>query len=127
MTGNKTMADDLRDSDLREFALWMLGYRKRFRVTGYSMMPILKPGDEVLIQISAYQKENPQLGHIVVARHPYRRDVILIKRVIEVLAEGRCQLQGDCPSESTDSRSFGSIPLDHLIGRVTSRFTTSEN
>jgi hypothetical protein len=62
------------------------------------------------------------LGDIVIARHPLRSDVQLIKRVTAVLDDGRLQLEGDNPSESTDSRSFGMAAPAHLRGRVTSRF-----
>jgi nickel-type superoxide dismutase maturation protease len=85
------------------------------------MVPLLEPGDEVLVDPQAYRKDSPHPGDIVVARHPYRTDVRLIKRVAEVLADGRCVLQGDNPDESSDSRVFGAIPPGRIVGRVTSR------
>jgi nickel-type superoxide dismutase maturation protease len=86
------------------------------------MLPVLKPGDDVLIDPDAYRHDPPGLGDIVITRHPLRSDVQLIKRVITVLDDGRLQLEGDNPSESTDSRSFGLVSPEHLRGRVTSRF-----
>lgn len=91
-------------------------------MTGPSMMPLLKPGDEVLIESLAFQKRGPQPDDVVVARHPYRADLHLIKRVIDVSEGGDCHLQGDYPANSTDSRSFGLVPAHHILGRVICRF-----
>lgn len=86
------------------------------------MLPLLKPGDEVLIDPNAYRWAVPQPGDVVVARHPYQRDVRLIKRVTTVQADGSCQLEGDNPAASTDSRTFGQVPYQHILGRVVCRF-----
>jgi len=90
------------------------------------MAPLLRPGDEVLVDMRAYRQMRPCLGDIVVARHPYRSDLLLIKRVAQVLENGSCTLEGDNPTESTDSRAFGSLPPECILGRVTSRFAKSE-
>lgn len=86
------------------------------------MAPLLEPGDEVLVDPRAYQRKPPCRGDIVVTRHPYRTDLRLIKRVVEVLESGYCVLEGDNPSESTDSRVFGPVPPERMLGRVTSQF-----
>jgi len=86
------------------------------------MTPLLNPGDEVLIDPRAFRRSAPRQGDIVVARHPYRTDLRLVKRVAAVLENGSCILEGDNPAESTDSRSFGALPPHHILGRVTSRF-----
>lgn len=104
-----------------EFMLWLARRRRRFCVTGYSMQPLLQPGDEVLIDPRAYASELPQPGDLVVACHPLRPDVQIIKRVTAVQAE-QCTLRGDNPLESTDSRAFGPVPLRYIIGKVTRRF-----
>ncbi len=117
-----SVSDQLEDSNLQELLLWLLRLRRRFRVTGASMVPLLEPGDEVLVDTRAYRKTPPRPGDIVVARHPYRTDLLLIKRVAQVLDNGYCALKGDNPSESTDSRTFGSLPPERILGRVTSRF-----
>jgi nickel-type superoxide dismutase maturation protease len=106
----------------RELLLWLLRRRRRFRVAGDSMRPLLAPGDEVLVDTSAYRDAIPSEGDIVTAQHPYHSDVHLIKRVQSVDPDGACVLHGDNPDESTDSRSFGSVKGHRLIGRVTSRF-----
>jgi nickel-type superoxide dismutase maturation protease len=87
------------------------------------MAPHLHPGDEVLVDPHAYRQKAPRPGDVVLAQHPYRRDLKLVKRVEDVLDVGRYRLRGDNPSESTDSRTFGTIPRSHILGRVTSIFT----
>jgi hypothetical protein len=46
----------------------------------------------------------------------------LIKRVKVRLEDGRYRLEGDNPLESTDSRTFGPVTREFILGRVTSRF-----
>jgi len=116
------MRDELKDNHLGELLLWLLRRRRRFRITGNSMRPLLKPGDEVLVNPGAYQQMPPTPGDIVVVQHPYRTDLRLVKRVAAVLADGSCVIYGDNPSESTDSRSFGAVVPEQILGRVTSRF-----
>lgn len=86
------------------------------------MFPLLKAGDEILIDPNAYRHKLPQPGDIVVARHPYRTDVKLVKRVVSVFEDGRCQLRGDNASESAGSGSFGLVAVEQILGRVTRRF-----
>jgi len=116
------MCDELKNSHFGELLLWLLRLRQRFRITGNSMTPLLKSGDEVLVNPRAYQRMPPKPGDIVVTRHPYRTDLRLVKRVSKVLPDGRCLIEGNNPSESTDSRSFGPVTPKQIIGRVTSRF-----
>ena len=116
------MTEILKESTYTELLLWLLRKRKRFRVTGLSMMPLLKPGEEILVDFKAYQKSPPQVGDLVVAAHPYRPDLQIIKRVALVSEDGSCFLRGDNLTESSDSRSFGVVAAEKILGRVTSRF-----
>jgi len=86
------------------------------------MLPILKPGEEVLVDSKAYRRVSPQPGDIVVAQHPFQRDLQMVKRVASQLEDGRFILGGDNPIDSTDSRSFGPVAREQILGRVTSRF-----
>lgn len=86
------------------------------------MIPQLKPGDEVLVDMRVYQKKSPQRGEVVVAQRPDRPEITMIKRVAEVLEDGRLILLGDNPQASSDSRSFGPVPRANIVGKVTSRF-----
>ena len=108
---------EIPDLTWRERILFLLGRRQAFRVEGDSMLPILKSGDTVLVNPRAKIKP----GDIVAANHPYIAKMKLIKRVESIDAQGRFVLRGDNPQESTDSRSFGSLAKNELVGKVVCR------
>jgi len=116
------MNNELKEITLKEFLLWLLRQRRRFRITGPSMIPLLKPGDEVLIDPKAYRTAAPRPGDIVVAQHPYSPDLRLVKRIAKMTDDGRYYLEGDNPTASTDSRSFGPISPQQIVGQVTCQF-----
>jgi len=62
-----------------------------------------------------------KVGDVVVARHPFVQDVVIIKR-IEAIDKGRFQLLGDNPNESTDSRSLGWFGPEAILGRAVARY-----
>ena len=105
----------------REMFLRLLNRRWRLRVRGHSMLPGIAPGDELFFDPFAYKRASPQVGDVVMARHP-RRDEWLLKRITLITSDGRLFLQGDNPEESTDSRTLGLFELEAIRGRVTSRF-----
>ncbi|PSO50750.1 MAG: nickel-type superoxide dismutase maturation protease [Cyanobacteria bacterium SW_9_44_58] len=113
----------LSDISLKEFVLWVLRKRKRFRVKGNSMLPLLKPQEEVLIDPKIDPNQLPKAGDIVVAKHPKQENLQVIKRVISVSEDGSLFLEGDNLKESTDSRVFGTVKLEQIVGRVTCRFS----
>jgi nickel-type superoxide dismutase maturation protease len=86
------------------------------------MIPNLQPGDEILFDPRGYWQKSPQLGDIVVASRPDQTDITMIKRVAVVEPDGSLILFGDNPAASTDSRSFGPVPLDKILGKATSKF-----
>ena len=96
----------------------LTGRRRRYRIVGRSMWPTLSPGERVWVDCGVYTCSRPQAGDIVLARHPYRTDVHIVKRVECVLSDGRCVLAGDNAVDSTDSRIFGAVPASHILGRV---------
>lgn len=116
------MDNHLDGSSVSELLLWILRLRRRFRVTGASMYPLLRPGDEVLVDPRAYRKMPPRPGDIIVMRHPFRKGVRVVKRVTEVFEDGRFLVRGDDPLESEDSRTFGAVAPESIIGKVTGRF-----
>lgn len=83
------------------------------------MRPGLAPGDDVFVQTGVYSCRVPVPGEVVLARHPFKKSVFLVKRVVAVDGE-RVELGGDNPQASTDSRQFGAVPLERLVGHVTS-------
>ncbi|MCR9247640.1 MAG: nickel-type superoxide dismutase maturation protease [bacterium] len=87
---------------------------RRFEIVGDSMLPALAPGAHVLAAVG----RQPEIGDIVVCRHPFRRSTLVIKRVQSVDARDRLVLAGDNPAASTDSRTLGAFPRDLVIGTV---------
>ena len=106
-----------------EFLRWIVGRRRRFRVTGASMFPLLKPGDEVLLDRRAYHSAAPSPGDIVVAEHPSHRGLLIIKRLVAVHPDGSLNLKGENPFESTD---FHALPPGKIIGRVSCVFSRAQ-
>lgn len=102
-------------SGFREFFLYLIRRRQRRRVVGDSMTPTLHPGDEVFLQ-----KRPATTDDVVLCRHPYRNDILILKRVV-AMNGGRCELRGDNPKQSSDSRQFGDLPLESIVAVVTSR------
>ncbi len=82
------------------------------------MYPTLRDGDEIWVDLDAYTTTTPAPGDVVLARHPYQRDVEILKRVTRVHPDGSIEVRGDEPIESTDSRSFGPLRPDAILGRV---------
>ena len=115
------MSQSLPDATVKEIILWLLRKRKRMRVNGASMQPLLQSGEEILIDINAYQKAAPEIGDIIVAFHPYRLNFPIVKRIVSIRNQDFF-LQGDNTVESIDSRSYGAIKLDRIIGKVICRF-----
>jgi len=101
-----------------DICLWLLRRYRRFRVQGNSMLPTLRPDQEVLINPQAYRQCLPSPGHIVVVRHPQQPELLIVKRILFLASDGRCYLQGDNAIESTDSRQFGLLPLSYIAGKV---------
>ena len=111
----------LQKSSKKELLLWALRRRRRFRVVGASMLPTLRAGDEVLLDTHAYEYAAPLVGDIVVAFHPEQPDLKIIKRVGAVLANGLF-LSSDNARAGSDSRQFGVVGMDKVVGRVNGRF-----
>jgi len=85
------------------------------------MRPGLKPNETVLVNCSAYKTTEPLVGDVVVATHPYKATHV-IKRIDRLDSNGRVFVVGDNREESTDSRSFGALRREQIIGKVVSTF-----
>jgi len=111
----------LQDARLSEFVLWTIRRRRRVRVTGESMEPTLHAGEVIFVDTNAYTRTPPAPGDIVVARHPQQPAIEIVKRV--EFTDGGVYLRSDNADESnaSDSRRFGLVPLDHVLGRVSSK------
>ena len=86
------------------------------------MEPTYQEGDHVLVDPRAFRDRGPRQGDVVLVRHPFRRDLELVKRVAHVGDDGRLTLRGDNPAHSTDSRTYGPVDPALVRGRVTQRF-----
>jgi nickel-type superoxide dismutase maturation protease len=87
-------------------------------VTGESMLPVLRPGDWLLVRPGAQVRP----GGIVVARHP-REDRLIVKRVAHRTDAG-WWLESDNQRAAgrQDSWDFGAVPDDLIVGRVVMRY-----
>jgi signal peptidase I len=95
---------------------------------GRSMLPTLKPGSVLVVHKAAYgvriplagiyliRWSVPQSGDLVVFYTPLGERVV--KRCSYVGGEGTFFARGDNDLESFDSRSYGLIALDHILGKV---------
>ncbi|MGP9018636.1 nickel-type superoxide dismutase maturation protease [Streptomyces sp. BR1] len=87
-------------------------------VTGTSMVPTLLHGDQLLVHYGSELRA----GDIAVLRHPLQQDLLIVKRLIE-LREGGWWVLGDNPDdEVVDSRAFGTVPGELVLGRVRARY-----
>ncbi|MEM6961265.1 MAG: S26 family signal peptidase [Myxococcota bacterium] len=107
---------------LREVVGSALGHRRLYRVSGQSMLPTLRSGDLVWVDVSAAAQ--PELGALVVVRSPEPRGKPLVKRVSS-LGDSTFAVGSDSPVEARDSRSFGSLKLSHFIGTVIAHWSPS--
>ena len=85
------------------------------------MQPTLQPGDAVLADLRTPRRRILQPGEVVIARHPQRGDLSIIKRITALDPQGNYFLSSDNPIEGTDSRSFGTVPPALVLGLVTNR------
>jgi nickel-type superoxide dismutase maturation protease len=88
----------------------------RVMVDGLSMIPELAPGDHLLVRWGAPFG----VGDIVVARRPDRPDLLVVKRAVRHEGE-EWWLEGDNAGASDDSRVFGTVHADAVVGRVVAR------
>lgn len=96
-------------------ATWRRGHHKIFRVRGLSMHPTLSPGDYVVVDTR--DAASVDLDCIVVAREP-KAQTVVIKRV-RSRGDSTVYLGSDDPNVGTDSRQFGSVSTEDVIGPVT--------
>ena len=82
------------------------------------MEPALRAGDWIVVwELS----RPPRVGEIVLVRDPRKPQNLMLKRVADV-ADGACTVLGDRPEDSTDSRTFGPVPLANVLGRALFRY-----
>ncbi len=96
---------------------------RRVVVSGWSMTPGLLPGDRLLFDRLAYVRDPPRIGDIVLASHPDGSGLRVVKRIAErpggiAVSKGQHWLIGDSPDVSIDSREFGPVNRNALLGKA---------
>ncbi|AWW42445.1 MULTISPECIES: nickel-type superoxide dismutase maturation protease [Streptomyces] len=86
-------------------------------VTGPSMVPTLYHGDRLVVRYGARIRP----GDVVVLRHPFQQDLLVVKRVAE-RREGGWWVLGDNAYAGGDSTDYGTVPEDLVLGRVRFRY-----
>src|SRR4249920_1003441 len=82
------------------------------------MEPDLRPGDWLLVRRTCRIRP----GQVVLARHPERPELLLVKRAAR-RADGGWWLESDNPEAgAVDSRRFGAVPGPLIVGRVLGRY-----
>jgi nickel-type superoxide dismutase maturation protease len=94
----------------------------RVAVEGPSMAPTLVAGDWLLVDPDAFRTRAPGAGELVLVPDPRRPDRLLVKRVATAHPDGRLELRGDAPAASTDSREFGPVAPELVLGRPWARY-----
>ena len=133
MRSPRSPSSSTRPKPPRRSSLWHR-FGRLLRVYGQSMSPALKPGQLVLIRDGAYRFRDPRRGEIVGARPAAADGRAVVKRVtgvpLERVASGGREwalgpdeffLSGDHAERSLDSRSFGPVTREELVGPVWAR------
>ena len=81
------------------------------RIQGHSMWPTFCDGD-VLRMRPILPDEPLVVGDVVLANHPLKPSVLVVKRILRIEEDGRLFLVGDQsdPTASEDSHNFGPVP-----------------
>ncbi len=82
-------------------------------VTGPSMVPTLYHGDRLLVHYGARVRP----GDVVVLRHPFQQDLLVVKRAAE-RREGGWWVLADNAFAGGDSTDYGVVPDELILGRV---------
>ncbi|OKK20632.1 signal peptidase [Streptomyces sp. CB00455] len=92
-------------------------------VTGPSMAPTLAHGDRVVVRYGAAVRP----GAVVVLRHPFQQDLLVIKRAVERRRGGSWWVLGDNPYNATgDSTDYGPVPGELVLATAVLRLRPRE-
>jgi len=91
-------------------------------VAGDSMAPRYISGDWLMVRWGGRYK----VGEVVVVEREDRPGVFLVKRLVRIEGENYW-VEGDNKSSSTDSRQWGAIGREEILGRVLFRYRRASN
>lgn len=86
----------------------------KFKISGHSMEPAIKNKQHVLISKIPYFFSEPSVKEIVAFK---KNQKILIKRIVRKIGD-KYFLAGDNSKDSLDSRSFGLVSKNDILGKV---------
>ncbi|MBI2040444.1 S26 family signal peptidase [Candidatus Microgenomates bacterium] len=94
----------------------------KFKVYGNSMLPTLKQGQEVL----TFNWGKAKVGDVVVIKHDGKEMVKRVTKINDPASPRLCrasrqilvEVEGDNKKESIDSRHFGAIFREQIMGKV---------
>ncbi len=104
---------------------------RRVKVEGRSMAPAFLPGDCLVVVKPASRSlavlfggaPGVKPGEVVAVRDPRHPGRVLVKRVSSVDGNaGTVEVLGDARQASTDSRTFGPVPMSSVLGRAVYRY-----
>jgi signal peptidase I len=95
---------------------------------GYSMAPAIRPGSIIVVCRIFYGIKLPgSSSYLVRWRDPREGDVLVfhtppgevaVKRCVQIFPGGRFYARGDNAFHSYDSRNYGAVEFDKILGRV---------
>ncbi|WP_267884815.1 nickel-type superoxide dismutase maturation protease [Streptomyces sp. NRRL S-87] len=86
-------------------------------VSGPSMVPTLLDGDWLLVRYGAPVRP----GNVVILRHPFQQDLLVVKRATE-RREGGWWVLGDNAFAGGDSTDYGTVPEEFVLATVRLRY-----
>ncbi|MEV7288807.1 nickel-type superoxide dismutase maturation protease [Streptomyces sp. NPDC093252] len=86
-------------------------------VSGPSMVPTLRHGDRLVVHYGTRIRP----GDVVVLRHPFQQDLLVVKRAAG-RREGGWWVLGDNAYAGGDSTDYGVVPEELVLGRVRLRY-----
>jgi len=98
-----------------------------FIVSGNSMVPAFHNGDYLIIDELSYEIRKPERGEVIVFRYPKNPSEFFIKRITGlpgetingvILANNEYYVLGDNTSASSDSRYWGPVKSNLIVGRA---------
>jgi signal peptidase I len=114
-------------------AKFFRAFFKRIEVRGDSMSPNYNDGDWLLFRLlPAKSKANGLVGKVVLIQREseFGTDFLQVKRVTQVSDRNNKTdfwVEGDNKGASTDSRSWGPLNSDEVIGKLILRYRRATN
>ena len=101
----------------------------RVAVAERSMEPALHPGDWLIVYRTMARGRPLRVrpGQVVVARHPERPDLLIVKRAARREPDGWWLASDNPAAGAVDSRAFGAVLPSLIEGRVLWRYRRGQD